>query len=371
MAKKKILIAMTDAGNAHRIAAEAIEYTFNKLYPDQYEVKIIDILKEADVEPFNTSDTSYSLVSKNTFLDNFNIFISKILNKSIPFDFFKSYTINMMYEAVKEIVDGFKPDLVICNHPVPAMVLGELRKNASSFKYVVTILDLVTFFRSLADQNADLIFAPTTEIVSSIVRFGVELEKIVYPLFPLHPKLKEAKTKKEIAQDLSFDISKPIVLITGGGLGTRTLRDAIMRLCKRSDLQLIIVTGRLSYFKKELEDRFKGNKNIKIFGFVDNMQDFFRACDIVVAKPGATTIMECELFEKKVIFTKRVGHVEVGHDKYVQRNPKFRYIGNDWSKLEETVDDLLESEYNEVKNPNKRSFDECERMVEEMVKLIN
>src|SRR5690606_32533281 len=107
MAKKKILIAMTDAGNAHRIAAEAIEYTFNKLYPDQYEVKIIDILKEADVEPFNTSDTSYSLVSKNTFLDNFNIFISKILNKSIPFDFFKSYTINMMYEAVKEIVDGF------------------------------------------------------------------------------------------------------------------------------------------------------------------------------------------------------------------------------------------------------------------------
>lgn len=365
----KVLIAITDAGNAHRIAAEALETSFNSVFPDKFQVKIIDILKDADVEPFNTSDMSYSLVSRNTFLDNINIAFSQVFNSGFGHGFFRDYAVNRLLRPVEEIINKFQPDIVICNHPMAAIPLGELKSRGSNFKYVVVMLDLVTFFRSMADRNADLVFAPTTTVASKLEELGVAKEKVRAPLFPLHPRLKEARTKKQVAKDLDFDDSKPIVLITGGGLGLKTLKDAIIKLANRDDLQLIIVTGKLLYFKKELEERYSERKNIKVFGFVDNMQDYFRAADIVVGKPGATTIMECELFEKKAIFTKRVGHVEVGHDQYVRSNPNFVYIGNNWAQLEDSIDMLLKKELSE-RRP-KRSFDECSKIVKEISSLVD
>lgn len=364
----KVLIAITDAGNAHRIAAEALETIFKTNYPNKVQVKIIDILKDADVEPFNTSDMSYSLVSRNTFLDSINIAFSQIFNSSFGFGFFRDYTVNRLLKPVEDIVNKFEPDIVICNHPMAAIPLGELKARGSKFKYVLVMLDLVTFFRSMADKNADLIFAPTTGVTAKLEELGISKEKIKAPLFPLHPRLKDARTKRQVAKDLSFDENKPIVLITGGGLGLKTLKDAIIKLANRDDLQLIIVTGKLLYFKKELEERYSNKKNIRVFGFVDNMQDYFRAADIVVGKPGATTIMECELFEKKAIFTKRVGHVEVGHDQYVRSNPNFIYIGNNWAQLEESIDMLLKKELSA--NRPKRSFEECSKIVKEISTLI-
>jgi processive 1,2-diacylglycerol beta-glucosyltransferase len=249
MSKKKVLIAIVDAGNGHRRAAESIDITLQKLYPDQFEVKIMDILKVADVEPFNTSDASYSLVSKNTFLDNINIFVCQVLNLSIPYDLFKSYAVGRLKSAFKDIIDEHNPDLVICNHPVPAMVLGDIRRERDDFKYVINVLDLVTFFRALADRNADLISAPTMNIAEDLVKLGVNLNKVIYPVFPVHPKLKDSTPRDIFLESIGLETSKPVVLITGGGLGSKTLKSAIIKLSKRSDLQLVIIAGRLTYFK--------------------------------------------------------------------------------------------------------------------------
>ena len=365
---KKILIAITDAGNAHKISAEALQISFKENFPNQYKIKIVDFLKEADVEPFNTSETSYTLVSKNTFLDNLNIFVSEIINYSVPYNLFKSYANNRLKNSFTEIINSYKPDLIICNHPVPAMVLSEIKHEIGGFKYVITMLDLVTFFISMGDINADLIFTPTEYVVPRLLSLGVQKQKIRSGLFPFHPKLKKIKKRESVFKNLGFNINKPVILITGGGLGLKTLKEAIIKLGERDDLQLLVITGRLTYLKEELEQLFIEKKNIKILGFVDNMQDYFSIADIVVGKPGATTIMESELFNKKAIFTKRVGHVEMEHEKYVSLNPNFRYIGNNWKILEKTVDELLRFEITDT--IRKRSFDEIDKMVKEMNDLF-
>lgn len=365
---KKILIAITDAGNAHKVAAEAVKETFSTTFPGDFEIVIVDMLKEADVEPFNTSDISYSLFSQNTFLDNINIGLSKLLNTSLPFDVFKSYVVGRLKQPFLDILAEHKPDIVICNHPIPAMVLSTIRTEQKSFKYVINVLDLVTFFKPLADINADLITAPTQELATKIAAYVIPMNKIEAPLFPFHPRLKSARNKKEVSKELGFDPTKPIILITGGGLGLKTMRDGIAELAKRKDIQLIIIAGKLQSFKRELEDLYLEKENVKIFGFVNNMQDYLNSSDIVIAKPGATTIMECELFGKKAIFTKRVGHVEMGHDQYIKNNPRFRYIGNDWNLLEGMVNELLDIDFKKKKSD--RSLEETETIVKKIKELL-
>lgn len=365
---KKILIAITDAGNAHRVAAEAIRETFKTLYPNQYEIDIVDMLKEADVEPFNTSDISYSLFSQNTFLDGLHVGLSRLLNTSIAFDLFKSYVIGRLKEPFKEIIKERDPDIVICNHPVPTIVLSEIKKEEGTFKYVVTVLDLITFFRPLADLNADLITAPTEEIASKIATYGVPINKIYYPMFPFHPRLRKTRSKNAVAKELGIDAKKPIILITGGGLGLKTMKSGILQLASNSNLQLLIVAGKLKSFREELEEIYSTRSNIKVFGYVNNMQDYINAADIVIAKPGATTIMECDLLNKKAIFTKRVGHVEMGHDQYIKNNPRFRYIGNDWNSLPGLVEELLS--FDQSNNLTTRNISESEDIVRKITSII-
>lgn len=368
MKKKKILFAITDAGNAHKVASEALIETFEKLYPKIYTFKIIDFLKEADVEPFNTSDTSYSLVSRNTFLDSLNIFISNLFNSDIIYPIFRNYVLSRLYDPFLQLIKKEKPEIVISNHPITTLVIDEIRRREGGFKFVVNVLDLVTFFRGLSSRNADLSTTPNIEILNQLIKLGVEKNKIISNLFPLHPKLLILRKRKEVVKELGFKDDKKIILITGGGSGLNTLREGIKKIIESNKYQIIIVTGKLNLLKEELDRTYIDNKNIVVLGFVNNMQDLINISDLVISKPGATTIMELEFFGKKAIFTKRVGHVEQGHEEYIRKNKNFKYIGDNWGVIEKTIEELLNSEVNESID-RKRDLKETERIVKEIAKL--
>jgi 1,2-diacylglycerol 3-beta-galactosyltransferase len=370
MAKKKILIIIADVGHGHRSAANSLTAAFEKLYPQKYDLKTIDLFEEAEIEPFNSSDISYKFLSQNRAYESISNGLWKLTNSSIGYQFFKSYlTSKLLDESTKIILDE-KPDLVISAFPLTSSIIGEIKKRHSDFKYAVVVTDLITLHRSWADPHADLIFCPTSDAVKTLVNFGINTEKIVYPLFPLHPKLQNFRSKQEILRELEFDSNVPTVLLTGGGLGSKALNKAIDKLAQNQSIQLIIVAGKLESFRKELEKKYRDFANIRILGFVNNMQEYLNASDILIGKPGATTVMEVELFDKKAIFTRYIGEHDLGNIEYALRDPKIRYIGDDWSKLEDAVEDLLNVKTREADHVISRRFDESEKIVNEMDKLL-
>src|SRR5690606_11108162 len=116
------------------------------------------------------------------------------------------------------------------------------------------------------------------------------------------------------------------------------------------------------------EYKYLDNKKVKILGYINNMHDYLKIADIVVGKPGPATIIESELFDKKMILTRKIGQQETGNIDYALKNPKFRYIGESWNKLENTIQELLDFNPKQVGELHKREFDECERIVDEIVK---
>lgn len=365
---KKILIAIGDVGNGHRSGANALTESFNQLYPD-IEVKTVDVFKLSNLWPYKETDELYKTMSKSKPLETINNTVFKITNTKYLYDVFTNYNVTQLYDTTLQLLKEEKPDLVISVHPIVSMVLERMRDDIE-FLSVVVITDLITLYRGWADKNADLVFSPTTEAVKTLTEFGVNSNRIIYPLFPINPKLKNYREKSEVLKELGFDANKQTILITAGGAGIGSLAGSIENLSKREDLQLIIITGKVEDYRIKLTEKYKDNKRIKVFGYINNIQDYLNASDIIVGKPGPATILEIELFDKKAVLTRKIGEQEIGNIDYAVRNPKFRYIGDDGKKLESAVFELLNMSVPESSTFRRRSFEESNLIVKDIYKLL-
>lgn len=362
---------MTDAGSAHKVAAAAMAQEFERLFPGRFEVKTIDLFKVADIQPFNTSDASYAFMSGNQTFEAINNIAYRFFNTAFGYDFFYKYTNGLLLAECENIIKEEEPDIVISLHPVVGTVVRAIKEKMKGLKTVQVILDPVTIFRGWADPNADLIISPTGEAVNSLVQYGVEISKIVYPLYPIKPNMGQIAPKDEVMKRLKLNKYRPIILLTGGGVGTKALKNAIKMLADADKYQVIILAGRQETFRQQLENKYGKNPNIKILGYIDNIQDLYNICDVMIAKPSAYTVMEAELFDMKVVWTRYIGHHDSGNVAYVKRNPMSRYIGDDWDSLISSADELLALNPREPAQEFKRSFDECAKIVQEIAKLAD
>lgn len=368
---KKILYVITDAGSGHKMAASSMTAAVEELFPNKFEQRTVDLFKVLDVDPFNSSDASYAFMSSNRAFEAFNNFIFRFFNTSIGYDIFRKYVETRLYKEAIEFFEAEKPDLVVCIHPIVGVLIRLVKeKNPEIFKSMQVILDPVTIFRGWADNTADLIISPSNEAVNTLVNYGVDVSKIVYPLFPINPKVKNFRIKEEVTRELGFSNEKPIILMTGGGVGTGPLKKALEMLIENDKYQIILLAGKLDYLREQLQAKYSSNKNIQIFGYIDNIQDYYNACDVVIAKPSSATIMEVDLFKKKGIWTRYIGEQDAGNPTYVQRNPRFRYIGYEWDQLIPNLEDLLNSELRDPVQGPERSFDESQKIAKEINKLL-
>jgi UDP-N-acetylglucosamine:LPS N-acetylglucosamine transferase len=367
---KKILILLADVGNGHKSAANALTEAFQRKYPGEYEIKHLDLFEEADIEPFNTSNVTYSLVSKNRAVEGINNLLFGLVNTGVGYPFFKGYTLRMMLEESERLVMQENADIVISVHPIVSLILGGIKEKHQELKTVTVITDLKSDFKSWADTTANLVVSPTSESVNILVQLGVDIKKIIYPLFPINPKLSEYRSKETVCNELNLDKDKPVIVMTGGGLGAHMLENGFKRLTERDDIQVILIAGKLETLRNQLEQKYKGNKNVRILGFVNNIHDYFNCADIIIGKPGPASILEMMLFDKKAILTRRIGAQEKWNVEYALRNPKFRYIEENWNILNDTVNELLAFTPHEESNSQVRSFDECLKIVEAINNIV-
>ncbi|HEQ72198.1 MAG TPA: hypothetical protein ENN69_06895 [Spirochaetia bacterium] len=366
---KKILIVIGDAGGGHISAARAIEKSFERLYPGKFQISVVDIFTVAGIKPFNDAYRLYKMVNENWFYEMVYDFTALLTSTPPGFFIYKQYVIAKLYRTAKKIIAGYDPDLVIANNSIITPLAENMKKEGAAFKTVVLVTDIVQIFRGWADKYADLVISPTEEATHRLIRYGVDPSRIRAPLFPIKPELADFRPRREVLKELGFkEQGKAIVLVTAGGFGVLSLERAINRLITDERLQVIVLAGRIEEFKKELETRYRGNSRVAVLGFVDNIQDYYNASDVIVGKPGPATIIEVELFRKKAVLTKRVGIQEKGNAKFAVRNPNFKSIGARWWQLKKNVRELLDQK--EVPTPGRRRFDESEQIVREIAGLL-
>jgi UDP-N-acetylglucosamine--N-acetylmuramyl-(pentapeptide) pyrophosphoryl-undecaprenol N-acetylglucosamine transferase len=97
--------------------------------------------------------------------------------------------------------------------------------------------------------------------------------------------------KAEALKRFELFVEKKTLLILGGSLGAKTINDSMSENIKyfvENNIQVIWQTGK-NYF-----ERFKefNSESVKVFDFIEDMNAAYSACDLLLARAGATTIAE-------------------------------------------------------------------------------
>lgn len=133
-------------------------------------------------------------------------------------------------------------------------------------------------------------------------------DRIVHTGNPLRGRLLDrgSVSRGEALDYFGFSPDKPVVMVVGGSLGTRTLNEMmkanVERIVAEGRLQVIWQTGK--YYEREMTGFMASRPSEGVWrnAFIDRMDLAYAAADVVVTRAGASTVSELSLVGRPVIF---------------------------------------------------------------------
>ncbi len=201
----------------------------------------------------------------------------------------------MSIKRAKEIIKSFKPTAVV---GTGGYVCGPILLAASLMK-IPTLIQ---------EQNA--VAGVTNKILSKFVdkiAVGTQdalknfpADKTIYTGNPIRAEVLAAK-KIDGLKEFHFTDDKPIVLISGGSRGARSINDAMIGVLKsaaeKKSAQFLHVTGKGEFDSviKKLHDaglNLDATENIKVMPYLYNMPTAMAMADLAIFRAGATGLAE-------------------------------------------------------------------------------
>lgn len=131
-------------------------------------------------------------------------------------------------------------------------------------------------------------------------------DKIMMTGNPVRQQLLDCKlTKEQACQKMGLDPERPVVLIIGGSLGARTINESVLDnldTIRQNNIQFVWQTG--GYYFESIKATLAERgcpENLKSTDFISNMDEAYRAADIVISRAGASSISELCLLGKPSI----------------------------------------------------------------------
>ncbi len=160
-------------------------------------------------------------------------------------------------------------------------------------------------------KNLRKYFVGNSNVKKALINLGISKKKICVYGIPISRYFCQYIKRNEICEKLGLIPNKPIIIIMGGGTGLLPMKEILNQLCKISyKINIIIVAGtndklvnELSYFNTD------NSKCVKIFSYINFINELMFAADVMITKAGGVTIAEalsCGL--PMVIFKPIPGH---------------------------------------------------------------
>lgn len=108
----------------------------------------------------------------------------------------------------------------------------------------------------------------------------------------------------EAYKHFEFNANRPVVLMTGGSLGARTLNEAMLASLEGfvdNGIQIIWQTGGFYFEEMKRRSAEFDMRNVRIMDFLKEMNMAYAIANVVVSRAGALSIAELELTGKATI----------------------------------------------------------------------
>jgi len=313
---KRIILMYISEVSGHHSATLAIEKAIKMLKPD---TQIMNINAFNYTNPISEKiiNRLYMAVIKRTpqiwdYLYDNPAVVKKIENIKKTIHKFNS-------PKLKNLFDKFRPDAVVCTQAFPCGMVADFKKTYNSGMPLVAVLtDYIPHSYWIYD-NVDYYITPSEEVSQRLMKKGVPADKIVPMGIPFDPKFRENTASAEVIHRLNLKPGIPTLLIMGGGQGLGPMKTIVKSLEKvQSDFQEIIVAGTNKKLYKSLKRKVKKyKKKIKVFAFVDNINELMGISSIIITKPGGVTTSEALAKKIPMIIVKPIPGQEESNTVYL------------------------------------------------------
>lgn len=330
---KKIEIFYADSGGGHKSVADAIYQAMISRVPS-YKISVVNGTQYGNDWYAKLTDLyKYSvLYARSLYTSLYNmtngVTQTRVLERLIK---------NIFAVEVRRYLEKNDIDLFISCHPFFNLLMPHFVHENTDAKFVSVITDPITPHAHNFSPNVDLCIVSSDYAKDIALKQGLDPMRIKVIGHPVSPDFVGKQfNKKTILHDIGLSENKCTILISGGADGLGRIYDTVKKLASSAlPVQLIVICGRNKSLYKRIEKNIK-NENIKIFAYTNMIADLMRSADILIAKPGASTMYEAFAVGLPIIIYDVIIGQELGNMSHITGNHAGVYCEN----IESVVDEV-------------------------------
>jgi len=280
----KVMIFSASTGHGHNQAADCLK---KELEASGYSVRIVEPLKKEESWIMEALiDDGYHILATRLpkmYGKLYKITYNEFLNKNV-----KRILNRTMDNVIEQLIQEYKPDLLITTHPLHVSVVSYLKASGRlNLPFISLVTDYMAhqfYVNSFVD--AYIVGSPYTK--DTLTEKGVPENKI--HIFGI-PVREEFRQPRLIRNNDVFTL-----LIMGGSMGIPYIRKCLKTLMEnRHHLRVLVVCGSNRKLWTDLAKKYAGTfngKDVVIYGFTSNIHDLMDQSDVIITKPGGLTVSE-------------------------------------------------------------------------------
>lgn len=295
--KKKVLIFTSRGGGGHISATKALDSYLRETYDIKAAVFLEGVMNLLDPIAFITL--------KNYTCDDFYNFLLqrrwiRLINAlSWPSGIFVYLVQNQIKQRIIDYLRHEKPELVISVIPLFNKVLLEACKELSIPFLVVTVdLDTHLYVENIYKPDYKNFYYTLafddTQMKEKIAKAQIPQSQIKIVGFPVQTSFLKTYNTAEVKKKFNLPQNKPVIMLLMGATGSSAIYSYINNIIKSNIYaHIIICLGRNASLKEKLDKlKLPNNLTLSIFGFTNEIAQLMAVSDLIITKPGPTSVCE-------------------------------------------------------------------------------
>jgi processive 1,2-diacylglycerol beta-glucosyltransferase/1,2-diacylglycerol 3-beta-galactosyltransferase len=375
--KNKYLFLYLKTGGGHLAPARSLADYLKHNYNESVETILVDgfsktngLVRYIIEDGYRISQTKAPWIYETLYALYKIPFVSELNN----------YLLSLfIYPYLKETINKEKPEKILIFHfflirPVYRLIKKEKLK-CSVYTIVTDPFTAHPIWFLNKNQNFILF---SEKLRKRCIDNGIPAKNINVLPFIIAEKFsgkRDGVNMPEIKKKLGFSTDSKVILLLGGGEGIPKGEMIVRQLISNiNNIEIAVVCGRNKNLFNNLSHYVDqgGIANIKLFGYIDFVEELINASDVVITKCGASTFMEILFCKKIPIVISYIWEQEKGNVEFLTENNLGVYEKR-IEKLPEIIKGIFsdEEKYSGIKrNISERNFENGIEKVAEFI-VIN
>ena len=235
----------------------------------------------------------------------------------------KSWTQKWQFPRLKKFLQQENFTHILSTHFTPSALLADWRTSGEILRgETFSIITDHEAHRCWRRTGLNHYFVPSDKVADEMHSIGVPEPNITVSGIPVSKVFSSGISRAQARKNWELPESATIALVLCSAVTTAKSLQMLREFASvdREDLQFIVLAGADSKKEKAIKERFAADSRFQVFGFTKKMDEFMKASDFIVTKPGGLIVSEALASGLPQILLEPIPGQEEANAKYAEEN---------------------------------------------------